>query len=239
MTTTNEMTAATQADLDAINALMLADPYELTDADIEEAESVDVATASIANYVPEGQYIVCLTLMPGKTKDEIQQKYPELTAKEQWDKSDFFLDVTSGKAIKRRATYTVQVEIIYDVDGDKAVSKKFDERFFVISRNPNGKTGYGKVVDVTRTKFARVCRSAWQAAYQLTDKEMQAAIDEGLTDAEMLANLSNVYMLVSLKVESRSMKSKDGGEDRIFENNVLNVYTMQPIPEELAEQLGG
>ena len=216
------------------SAMLYSDPYELTDEDIEESHDVEMATASIANYVPEGQYILCLSLLPAKTKDEVLKQNPELTPKEAWDKSDFYLDVKSGKPVKRRATYAVNVDIMYNIDEDRPVAKKYVQKFYVISRNEEGKTGYGNLVEGNVKAFARTCRIAWQAAYQLTAEEMDAQIKAGeVTESMLLENLQNVYVVAKLVVVKREVG------DRVFENNEFNSYTLAPVDPELAANLGG
>lgn len=213
---------------------LYSDPYELADDEIEESHDVEMATASIANYVPEGTYVLCLSLLPAKTKAEVAAANPELTPKEQWDKSDFYLDVKSGKPVKRRATYSVEVEIKYSVDEDKPMSKKYTQKFYVISRNEEGKTGYGNLVDGNVKAFARTCRIAWQAAYQLTAAEVDEQIKDGqVTEQMLLDNLQNVFMTGKLTVVRRELG------DRVFENNEFNSYTLAAVDETLAANLGG
>ena len=217
-----------------LNAALYSDPYEMSDNEIEESHDVEMATASIANYVPEGNYILCLSLLPAKTKDEVHDQNPELTSKEAWDKSDFYLDIKGGRPVKRRATYAVEVQILYSVDEDRPMSKKYTQKFYVISRNNEGKTGYGNLVDGNVKAFARTCRIAWQAAYQLTAAEMDEQIKEGAVDeAMLLANLQNVYVTGKLTVVRREL-----GE-RVFENNEFNSYTLAVVDPELAANLGG
>ena len=216
------------------DAMLYSDPYEMADTDIEESHDVEMATASIANYVPEGTYILCLSLLPAKTKDEIQAANPELTPKEAWDKSDFYLDVKSGRPVKRRATYNVEVQIMYSVDEDRPITKKYTQKFYVISRNEEGKTGYGNLVDGNVKAFARTCRVAWQAAYQLTAAEMDEQIKAGEVNEEMLLNnLQNVIVTGKLTVSRRELG------DRVFENNEFNSYTLAPVDPDLAANLGG
>ena len=216
------------------DAMLYSDPYEMADDEIEESHDVEMATASIANYVPEGTYILCLSLLPAKTKDEVVAANPELTPKEAWDKSDFYLDVKSGKPVKRRATYAVEVQIMYSVDEDRPMAKKYTQKFYVISRNEEGKTGYGNLVDGNVKAFARTCRVAWQAAYQLTAAEMDEQIKNGEVNEQMLLdNLQNVYVTGKLTVTRREL-----GE-RVFENNEFNSYTLAPVDPELAANLGG
>ena len=107
-TSTDDVEAAA-----TLNAALYSDPYEMSDDEIEESHDVEMATASIANYVPEGTYILCLSLLPAKTKNEVHDQNPELTSKEAWDKSDFYLDINGGRPVKRRATYAIEVQIMY------------------------------------------------------------------------------------------------------------------------------
>ena len=235
-TDTQDIYAATDSETSATfdNSALYADPYEMADDEIEESHDVEMATASIASYVPEGTYVLCLTLLPAKTKAEVAEQNPELTPKEQWDKSDFYLDVKSGRPVKRRATYSVEVEIKYSVDEDKPMFKKYTQKFYVISRNEEGKTGYGNLVDGNVKAFARTCRIAWQAAYELTAAEMDEQIKEGnVTEQMLLDNLTNVYVTGKLTVSRRELG------DRVFENNEFNSYTLAPVDPELAANLGG
>lgn len=228
-TSTDDVEAAA-----TLNAALYSDPYEMSDDEIEESHDVEMATASIANYVPEGTYILCLSLLPAKTKNEVHDQNPELTSKEAWDKSDFYLDINGGRPVKRRATYAIEVQILYSVDEDRPMSKKYTQKFYVISRNSEGKTGYGNLVDGNVKAFARTCRIAWQAAYQLTAAEMDEQIKEGAVDeAMLLANLQNVYVTGKLTVVRREL-----GE-RVFENNEFNSYTLAVVDPELAANLGG
>lgn len=228
----NTNDAAEEATLNAAD--LYSDPYEMSDSDIEESQDVEMATASIANYVPAGTYVMAMSLLPAKTKDEVLAKNPELTPKEAWDKSDFYLDVKTGKAIKRRATYSVDVEILYSVDEDKPVSKKYVQKFYVISRNEEGKAGYGNLVEGNVKAFARTCRIAWQAAYQLTAAEVDEQIKSGeITEGMLMDNLQNVFMTGKLTVVSREVG------DRLFENNEFNSFTLAPVAPELAAALTG
>lgn len=216
------------------DSMLYSDPYEMADTDIEESHDVEMATASIANYVPEGTYILCLSLLPAKTKDEVQAENPELTPKECWDKSDFYLDVKSGRPVKRRATYAIEVQIMYSVEEDRPITKKYTQKFYVISRNEVGKIGYGNLVDGNVKAFARTCRVAWQAAYQLTAAEMDEQIKAGEVNEEMLLNnLQNVIVTGKLTVSRRELG------DRVFEFNEFNSYTLAPVDPELAANLGG
>lgn len=232
--TDQDIYTTNEADVEAVTSMLYADPYELADDDIDESHNVEVASASIASYVPEGTYVLCLSLLPAKTKADVAKENPELTPKEQWDKSDFFLDVSTGKPVKRRATYSILVEIKYSIDEDRPLSKKYVQKFYVISRNNEGKTGYGNLVEGNVKAFARTCRVCWQAAYNLTAAEIEQQIVSGeVTEQMLLDNLQNVFITGVLKVVRREVGN------RVFENNEFNSYTLAPIGADLAESLGG
>lgn len=217
-----------------VDAELYTDPYEISDDQLEESHDVDVATSSIANYVPEGTYVMCLSLLPAKTKADVQKENPELSAKEMWDKSDYFLDIKNGKPVKRRATYALEVQVLYSVGEDRPMSKKFVQKFYVISRNEKGKTGYGNLVEGNVKAFARVCRVAWQATHWLSPAQVDEQIKNGeVTEQMLLDNLQNVYMTGKLTVARREVG------DRVFENNELNSYTLAVVDAELAQNLGG
>ena len=206
------------------------------DFDSMETDSAEeFASANTSRALPEGNYVLILTLL-----DPVHPKDLKGTTEERIKRSSYYMEMRQGKPpVLHLAQKVVQVEVLYSIDEDRPIAWKFQARYGIINKTDNKSGKAGEVNNISRQQYAALCQAAYREANGLTEKEVKEQVKAGTITTSMLeATLNELVCAAKLSYRENEQIGGDGEPTgRVFESNDIMSSTLTLLPPGIVDTI--
>lgn len=228
---TYEENVGTGTVVDAGDDALFESATEIDFDSMETDSAEEFASADTSRALPEGNYVLMLTLL-----DPVHPKDLKGTTEERIKRSSYYMEMRQNKPpILHLAQKVVQVEVLYNIDEDSPMAWKFQARYGIINKTDNKSGKAGEINTISRQQYAALCQAAYREANGLTEKEVKEKVKAGTITTPMLEGTLNEFVCAAkLSYRENEQVGEDGEPTgRVFESNDIIASTVTLLPPDM------